>query len=316
MARRARADPGRDVREGARRAPDRQPDQNVPRQDPGHRRAREPRGAEGRAVGEGWRLAKAAAEWIAEAQRERNVSCSPGALPASARAARLLASAPGSPREGISQDRWHATGLGWVSPEGVSVTAATFEVTADPPAVHARSASTRTPGQSPSSALAGLAGTSWHLVKFEGGDDTVLRRIEPRTRSARPHPRHVAARVAPRPHRQAVVTRPLVRDPRRSSVPVAGSGWRDPGVRADGGFWPISRTRTIGPSLPRAARGVRGVPARSNYFGVVDRRCQFGVRPLRALRRAPLYAMPLSGLTRRPESWTSPNAAHLVSTRG
>jgi heat shock protein HslJ len=59
------------------------------------------------------------------------------------------------------------------------VTQVTFEVTADPPAVHARSASTLTPGQSPSSAPAGLAGTSWQLVKFEGGDDTVRRPDDP-----------------------------------------------------------------------------------------------------------------------------------------
>lgn len=62
------------------------------------------------------------------------------------------------------------------------VTQVAFDIATDSPVVRARSASTTptsgTRGSSDQSntpsAPAGLAGTSWQLVKFEGGDDTVL----------------------------------------------------------------------------------------------------------------------------------------------
>ena len=48
-------------------------------------------------------------------------------------------------------------------------TRVTFDIAQDPPVVRAGSAST-----SQNADLAGLAGTSWRLVRFEGGDDAVL----------------------------------------------------------------------------------------------------------------------------------------------
>jgi len=114
-------------------------------------------------------------------------------------------------------------------------------------------------------APSGLGDTSWHLVKFQSSDGTILKpddkakytiAFEPdgrlsaridcnrgrgtwksstasaRVGSARTHPHDVPARIAPRSDRQAVALRPLVRDQGGPPVSIADGRRRHLRVRA------------------------------------------------------------------------------------